>query len=40
MLKILWTAKLTNEEVLNYVNVDRDLLVTVKRGKLLFWDTP
>ncbi|CAG9826798.1 unnamed protein product [Diabrotica balteata] len=36
MLKIPWTARKTNEEVLRSVNKDRELLKTVKHRKMSY----
>ncbi|CAG9838621.1 unnamed protein product [Diabrotica balteata] len=36
MLQIPWTSRKTNEEVLRSVNKDRELLKTVKHGKMSY----
>jgi len=37
MLRVSWTAKKTNEWVLNKAEVKRELLDTVKAGKLAYY---
>jgi len=37
ILRVLWTAKMTNEWVLNKARVNRELLDTVKARKLAYY---
>jgi hypothetical protein len=37
MLRIPWTALKTNDEVLTTARVDRELLITVMRRKLIYF---
>ena len=37
MLKIAWTEKKTNEEILNEIGIERSLIVTIKKRQLSFF---